>query len=409
MYARHKPTHINFCASIEAFHAGNIERIPIHEAEEKVAAWRNVPTFNWIEDFSEQIVSDVDRQQYAGSIVNPDDLALCHFGADVGYAPIALKPIPQGKSLVFTGDFVSELKLDDVHPYRVPRKIGNYISAKHSGGFASMFMDFPTSEQIKKFENRVKKLKLNPVTLQQKNIGYVHVKLSTHEAIVCYTTLEDLQPGTILGSSYIARTRLLYKEFIGFDVQGKRLAPELSRILNEIIYKNIIKSDLSHSDIQLYEVLQQIQRGKYVKAMLSIIGNSSLLNELTDEEVLILKKNLSAENVKFLEELSLHFSRKHLSVRRSMVELLNRMAIAEVKYRQSMPVCLDATSNYCHVLYPNCEYDMLQLAHYLSELNYPIERRLQTYGTARFFAAKKGNKQLDQFVPSFGDKTKSMP
>lgn len=52
MLARKRPNYINYCPSIDDFHAGRISRLPIDRAEEMIAHHRKVHKFTWCEDFS---------------------------------------------------------------------------------------------------------------------------------------------------------------------------------------------------------------------------------------------------------------------------------------------------------------------------------------------------------------------
>lgn len=390
MNSRRKPTHINFCNSIQAFHAGVIERVPIQEAEARIAAWRDIPSFNWIEDFSDEEIPDFDNQNYADSLINPDDLALCYFGDDVGYAPIAINRIKRNKCLVFAGDIVPCLHPDDIHPYRV-----GSIIAKCKGGFASMFMDLPSDADVVSLNKRLEKLNLGSVLLQAKNIRLMDYQVKNGVTIYIFHAMRDIQPGSIIGSSYSRRTRLLYNEFVAFDAQGRRLPSELNMVLSEILYKQIIKAELSKENFRIYKTINQIQNKKYKKALQTILACPWVLQELTDKEVTFLKNKVTGAGTTLLrQEHRLRYPGKYSYLKRRLVLHIQKMINLELDYKNKSPICLRPSDNHFVVVYPGSENDMLHLWDLMNKLRFSEQSKQYAYNTAVFFARKNQNAVL---------------
>lgn len=392
MQARNRPTHINFCQSIDDFHRGKIQRVPIEEAENRIAKYRNIRAFTWAESFTQLETSHI----VGTDIINPDDLALCYFGDDIGYAPIAIKPIPPGKKLIFTGEICPEKEpIDSSNVYLVCDENGavsqsdkSYIDAKHIGGFASMFMDLPDHDDI---------AKLNKKNIDTKQILVANifaiVKQVQKFTIVIISTQRELLPGEILGMSYAYTARLLYKEFVGFTKDGQRLTPDLNAALNCVLNARICFSYLQGQEKLLMKGLNALFKKKYAKASSVFTANIDLGEQLTVGELKDLVTHAPVDNRSFFASILEKYPEKtHKYLLRQLVDHIKAISERQLQFKGKSPVYMHGNSSEKHFLiYPGSERDMYILAKLNEDLYGLTNTTLAYYKTTLFFAAQNRN------------------
>jgi hypothetical protein len=283
--------------------AGKIEQLPIDEAEKKIAQHRNISKFEWMENFADEEA----RKFFSGKIIDPNKIALCYFGEDIGYGVVAVELIKQGELLIFTGQFCDKLTNDNLsNPYLsiIPSidTTPKILDAKEHGGFSSMLMDLPSEIEVSNFRTQFN----SQVELAQSNFDFSYQEISEEKIIIVLTANRDIQANELLGASYTPSTRLAYADYyVGFNNNGERHPSSINNQLRKSIYDTFIYHlPLSKEDplLLLLKVIENFNKSNMEQAISYLMQHLPTLKELTDNQLeslqkyLIQKKSTAGDN-----------------------------------------------------------------------------------------------------------------
>ena len=377
MFSSSKPDHIYFCDSIENLLTDKIYSLPIEQAENIISQHRKINKFTWMEIFDDSEIINA----YSTQLIDPNKIAICYFGKEVGFGLVAIKPIKMGEMLIFTGETYIDLKPDDhSNPYiSYTDSPTGYINAKLCGGFASMLLDLPSEEEATILSRRTR-YNLHEIAYENFNIDMEEVLPSKKTTICKLAANRDINPKEPLGAAYSIGTRLMYSTFVGLSSDASCLPSSVNAKLNKIIYRPIHYRDLSEHQILLYKMMRDIKLGKIEKAINYLekwILNAASLQTVELEEIIryMQEKQLliSSENKKFILYANLlSIIKNEINLRngeiiefneRKLVELIVESNSKQIEYKSKSDIHIhdNDLDNY-QVAYPGIAKDLYDIA-----------------------------------------------
>lgn len=400
-----KPTHIHFYDSVEDMQKKRIQRIPIEQAEERIAKHRGIKSFSWLENFSSDEKTEninIDKTKF----IDPDKLALCYFGDDIGYAPVAFKKITSGEYLEFTGDLIRKHKVDPENPY-VMQNQGWISDAKYKGNFTSMLMDMPNNKIMEFMLKKNTYAEVHSIALS----NFSSTGLSRENPALRWVMQanKDIYPGQILGVTYTNTFRYAYPHFIGFDKNAKRLSAKLNSSLNHCIDKGLRYYKLNDANIFLLKLIKKLEKKNPKKTTLFVLENFSkianTLKYLYDNELNTLelhlkfttisvriektnKEKIIATLATIADELNEREDDDYYFKFRGLVERLYKINKKQLQMRgiEKRGLIPGSDLHSYHLAYPGIDKDFLTVSKSCKELN--LNNSTHFKNKATFFAKR---------------------